>query len=64
MSKARTPVGLRKGIEISEETRKEYMKRNKKLDLDRDAPSLPPDRWAQAMRRDEFFRPRGDLARH
>jgi uncharacterized protein (DUF4415 family) len=48
---------LRKGIKISEETRKAYEQRDKKLDLDPETRPLPPEKWATAMRRNEFFRP-------
>jgi uncharacterized protein (DUF4415 family) len=48
---------LRKGIKISDETRALYEQRDRSLDDDPDNAPLPPDRWANAMRRDEFFRP-------
>jgi uncharacterized protein (DUF4415 family) len=57
MSKERTPISLRKGIKITREVRELYEKRNPRLDRDPDSKPLPPDRWANAMRRDEFFRP-------
>jgi uncharacterized protein (DUF4415 family) len=57
MSRERTPINLRKGIKISPETRRLYEKRDRTLDRDPDARSLPPEKWAHAMRRDEFFRP-------
>lgn len=57
MSKERTPVNLRKGIRIDAQTRELYEQRDRGLDLDPDSVRLPPDRWARAMRRDEFFRP-------
>lgn len=57
MSRKRTPVHLRKGIKISERTRELYEKRDKSLDDDPDSRPLPPEKWANAMRRDEFFRP-------
>ncbi len=57
MSKERTPVKLRKGIKIDQETRELYEKRARHPDHDPDSAPLPPDRWATAMRRDEFFRP-------
>ena len=57
MSRERTPINLRKGIKISRETRRLYTKRDRGLDKDRDAQSIPPEKWAQAMRREEFFRP-------
>lgn len=53
----RTPVEERKGIEITDDIRELYEKRNLELDKDPDAAPLPPDRWAHAMRRDEYFRP-------
>jgi uncharacterized protein (DUF4415 family) len=57
MSKERTPISLRKGIKITREVRELYEKRDPGLDKDADSKPLPPDRWANAMRRDEFFRP-------
>ena len=57
MSKERTPVSSRKGIKISLETREAYERRDKRLDSDPDTRPLPPEEWANAMRRDEFFRP-------
>ena len=57
MSRARTPISSRKGIKISDRTRELYEKRDKKLDLDPETRPLPPEAWAHAMRRSEFFRP-------
>jgi uncharacterized protein (DUF4415 family) len=57
MSKVRTPINLRKGIKISRETRQLYKQRDRSLDHDPDSRPLPPEKWAHAMRRDEFFRP-------
>jgi hypothetical protein len=57
MSGERTPVSLRKGIKITDETRALSEQRDRSLDNDPDAPTLPPERWANAMRRDELFRP-------
>lgn len=57
MSRERTSISLRKGIKISPETRELYEKRDRSLDADPETRSLPPERWANAMRRDEFFRP-------
>lgn len=57
MSKQRTPINLRKGIKISDKTRELYEKRKNELGDDPDARPLPPEKWAHAMRRDEFFRP-------
>jgi uncharacterized protein (DUF4415 family) len=48
---------LRKGIKIDAKTRELYEQRDRSLDLDPDSAPLPPERWAHAMRRDEFFRP-------
>jgi uncharacterized protein (DUF4415 family) len=53
MSRERTPINSRKGIKISKEARRLYEERDRTLDPQ----PLPPDRWAHAMRRDEFFRP-------
>ena len=57
MSKERTPISLRKGIEISAKTRESFEKRDRTMDADPESAPLPPKRWATAMRRDEFFRP-------
>ena len=57
MSREHTPVNSRKGIKITDEIREAYERRNRELDNDPDAPALPPEKWAHAMRRDEFFRP-------
>ena len=57
MSRQRTPINLRKGIKISPETRRLYDERDRSLDDDPDARPLPPEKWAHAMRREEFFRP-------
>jgi uncharacterized protein (DUF4415 family) len=57
MSRERTPISLRKGIKISAEIRRLYEKRNRALDNDPDVPTLPPDMWANAARRDEYFHP-------
>lgn len=57
MSRKRTPVHLQKGIKITDEIRQLYEKRDKSLDNDPDSRPLPPEKWAHAMRRDEFFRP-------
>ena len=57
MSKEHTPISSRKGIKISDETRRLYKERDKSHDADPDYGRLSPDQWATAMRRDEFFRP-------
>ena len=57
MSRQHTPINLRKGIKISEKTRQLYDKRDRSLDDDPDSRPLPPDKWARAMRPEEFFRP-------
>jgi len=57
MSRERTPVNLRKGIKITDEIREAYERRDKRLDNDPDSRPLPPEKWAHAMRREEFFRP-------
>lgn len=57
MSKARTPISSRKGVKVSEETKRLYERRDKRLDSDPETRPLPPEKWAHAMRRDEFFRP-------
>ena len=57
MKTKHTPVNLRKGIKITDEIRELYEQRDRSLDDDPDARPLPPEKWAHAMRRDEFFRP-------
>lgn len=57
MKNPRTPINSRKGIKISEKTRELYEQRDRSLDTDPDLRPLPPEQWANAMRRDEFFRP-------
>jgi len=57
MSKERMSVSSRKGIKISPEARASYEKRDRRRDADPETKPLPPERWATAMRRDEFFRP-------
>jgi uncharacterized protein (DUF4415 family) len=57
MSKERTPISSRKGIKIDAEARALYEKRDRRVDKDPETKPLPPERWANAMRRDEFFRP-------
>lgn len=57
MRRKPTPVNLRKGIKITDEIRQAYEKRDRTLDNDPDAPQLSLEKWAHAMRRDEFFRP-------
>lgn len=56
MSTQRTPINLRKGIKISDKTRKAYKELDRSNE-DPEVPVLPPERWAQAMTREEFFRP-------
>ena len=57
MKNQRTPISTRKGIKISDRTRELYKKRDKRLDQDPDSRPLPPEKWTQALRRSEFFRP-------
>ena len=56
LAKKRTPVNKRQGIKISERTRELYEQRNKDLDKG-EFPPVHPDKWADAMRREEYFRP-------
>lgn len=51
-----TPVEDRKGIKISDKTMALYAAHDHSKD-DPENPVLPPEKWAKAMRRDEFFRP-------
>ena len=44
----------RKGIKISDETRRLYEQRDRSLDNDPDCAPLPPERWANAMTAAEF----------
>lgn len=57
MNKQHMPVSSRKGIKITPKTRELYEKRDRSQDADPETRPLPPERWATAMRRDEFFRP-------
>jgi uncharacterized protein (DUF4415 family) len=50
-------MNLRKGVKIGAETRRLYNERDRNSDKDPDSRPLPPDKWAHAMRREEFFRP-------
>ena len=56
-NKKRTSSNKRRGIKISDRTRELYAKRNRELDKERDSAPLPPQEWANAMLRTEFFRP-------
>ena len=44
----------RKGIKISDKTRRLYGQRDHGLDNDPDIAPLPPERWANAMRPEEY----------
>jgi uncharacterized protein (DUF4415 family) len=57
MSKERTSISSRKKIKIDAEARALYERRDRRVDKDPETKPLPPERWANAMRRDEFFRP-------
>jgi uncharacterized protein (DUF4415 family) len=57
MSKEPTPISSRRGIKIDAEARALYEKRDRRADKAPETKPLPPERWANAMRRDEFFRP-------
>lgn len=53
-----TPINERKGIKISEKTREAWKNRDTSRDNDPDYPKpLSPDKWANAMRREEYWRP-------
>jgi len=52
-----TPTKKRRGIKIDQNIRNLYQKRHRALDKDPDSAPLHPDKWANAMRRDELFRP-------
>ena len=54
MNKTSTPRTSK--IRITEETRKLYEKRDRRLDNDPDAPTLPPDAW-QTAQIGRFYRP-------
>lgn len=55
-TKRAVPVEQRKGIKVSERTKALYTAHDRSKD-DPENPVLPAERWANAMRRDEFFRP-------
>ena len=48
MKKASTKTSSVRRLKISEETRKAYAKRDRKLDSEPDAPQLPPEYWGNA----------------
>jgi uncharacterized protein (DUF4415 family) len=52
-----TPLKKRRGIKIDQNLMNLYEKRSRDLDKAPDSAPLHPDQWANAMRRDEFFRP-------
>lgn len=52
-----TPVAKRKGLKISARTRELYEQRGRAHDNDPDYGRMSPDEWANALRRDEFFKP-------
>jgi uncharacterized protein (DUF4415 family) len=53
-----TPINERKGLKITEEIREAYKNRDTSRDNDPDYhPPLPPEKWAHAMRREEYYRP-------
>jgi len=56
MKNSSTPSNFpkRKGIKISDETRRLYEQRDRGLDNDPDCAPLPPEKWANAMRADEY----------
>ena len=56
MKKASTKTNSVKRVKISEETRLEYGRRDRRLDSDPDAPQLPPDYWNNA-RIGKYYRP-------
>jgi uncharacterized protein (DUF4415 family) len=56
MKNISTPATLpkRKGIKISDEARRLYEQRDRRLDNDPDCAPLPPEKWANAMTADEY----------
>jgi uncharacterized protein (DUF4415 family) len=44
----------RKGVKITGEIRRLYEQRDRKLDKDPDSAPLPPEKWAKAMRPEEY----------
>jgi uncharacterized protein (DUF4415 family) len=56
MSKAHTKTSSNKRLTISKRTRELYEKRDKSLDSDPDAPTLPPHVWENAII-GKYYRP-------
>jgi uncharacterized protein (DUF4415 family) len=56
MSKAPMKTSSGKRLKISEKTRRLYEQRDKSLDNDPDAPTLPPDMWENAVI-GKYYRP-------
>ena len=57
MKNQRTAINSKSRIKISRRTRELYERRDRNLDNDPEARQLPPEKWAHAIRREEFFRP-------
>jgi len=57
MSKAPTKTSSVKRLKISQETRDLYELRDRSLDNDPDAPTLPPDMWDNAII-GKYYRPK------
>jgi uncharacterized protein (DUF4415 family) len=56
MKKASTKTISARRLQIGEETRKAYGKRDRRLDSDPDAPQLPPEYWGHAAI-GKYYRP-------
>jgi uncharacterized protein (DUF4415 family) len=56
MKKASTKTSSAKRLAVSEETRRAYRKRDRRLDGDPDAPQMPPEYWANAVI-GKYYRP-------
>ena len=56
MKKASTTINSVRRLKVSEKTRQAYLKRDRALDRDADAPQLPPGYWANAAI-GKYYRP-------
>jgi len=56
MRRASTTTRSAKRLKISEATKRDYLKRDRALDKDADAPQLPPDYWSGASI-GKYYRP-------
>jgi uncharacterized protein (DUF4415 family) len=56
MKKASTTTSSAKRVKISAQTKRAYVKRDRALDRDADAPQLPPEYWSNAVI-GKYYRP-------